>query len=86
LSNIEDEMVVKLKIVNVEDDKPISLTVKLPAQVHRDLVDYADAVKREGGHIVDPASLVAPMLERFMATDRAFRRSRRKFRKEATIS
>jgi len=62
-------MMAKLKIDNVEDDKPVTLTVKLPAQIHRDLVDYADAVKGAGGQIVEPTSLIAPVLKRFMATD-----------------
>jgi hypothetical protein len=70
-------MAAKLKIENVEDEKPVSLTVKLPAQIHRDLIDYAGAIKREGGQVFDPASLIAPMLKRFMATDRAFKKSRR---------
>jgi hypothetical protein len=34
-------------------------------------------LKREGGQAIDPDSLIAPMLARFMATDRAFRRARR---------
>ena len=60
----------KLKIGAIEDDKPVTITIKLPAVVHRDLMAYAEVLKREGG---DPNSLVAPMLARFMATDRAFR-------------
>jgi hypothetical protein len=32
----------KLRIDNVEDDKPVTLTVKLSAAIHRDLVDYAE--------------------------------------------
>ena len=76
-------MMAKLKIDNVEDDKPVTLTVKLSAAIHRDLVDYAEAVKRAGGKVVDPASLVAPMLKRFMATDRAFARARRKSNRES---
>ena len=66
----------KLKIGNIEDEKPVNLTVKLPAGVHRDLVAYAEILKRSG-QATDPSALVAPMLARFMATDRAFRRSRR---------
>jgi hypothetical protein len=67
----------KLKIGAVEDEKPVALTIKLPAELHRDLIAYAEALKRERGQAVDPTSLVAPMLARFMATDRAFRRARR---------
>jgi Protein of unknown function (DUF2274) len=40
-------------------------------------VAYAEALARETGQtIVDPAKLVAPMLTRFMATDRAFKSRR----------
>jgi hypothetical protein len=67
----------KLKLGEILDDKPIKLTVEIPAKVHRDLAAYADLLGQETGQIVEPAKLVAPMLERFMATDRAFARSRR---------
>ena len=69
----------KLKISAIEDDKPVTMTIKLPAAIHRDLVAYADVLAREiGQSISDPAKLVAPMLARFMATDRAFAKARRK--------
>lgn len=67
----------KLKIGTIENDKPVTMTIKLPAAVHRDLIAYAEVLKREGGQAIDPNSLVAPMLAHFMATDRAFRRSRK---------
>jgi len=68
----------KLKLGAIAADKPVKLTVQLPANVHRDLLDYAEALARETGQpISDPAQLVAPMLERFMATDRAFAKARR---------
>ena len=31
----------KLKLGPIHDDKPVKLTVELPADVHRDLCDYA---------------------------------------------
>ena len=69
----------KLKLGALADDKPVKLSVDLPANVHRDLVAYADVLARETGQsISDPAKLVAPMLARFMATDRAFAKARRK--------
>ena len=69
----------KLKLGAIADDKPAKLTVELSAQVYRDLAAYADALARETGQsISDPAKLVAPMLARFMATDRAFAKARRK--------
>ena len=67
----------KLKLGPLIDDKPVRITVELPAQVHRDLVVYAEVLGRETGHPAEPPKLVAPMLARFMATDRAFAKSRR---------
>ena len=67
----------KLKLGAIADDKPVKLTVELPAAVHRDLVAYAAALGRETGQPVsEPAKLVAPMLARFIAGDRAFAKMR----------
>lgn len=67
-----------LKLGAIPDDKPIKVTVELPAALHRDLVTYADVLSRETGQAVtDPVRLIVPMLERFIATDRGFARSRR---------
>lgn len=70
----------KLKIDNMEDEKPVTLSIKLPAGIHRDLVAYAELLTNEGGQSIEPKSLIAPMLKRFMATDRAFAKSRRDLR------
>lgn len=68
----------KLKLGPLADDRPVKVTVELPAQVHRDLVAYAEVLGRATGQkAADPAKLIAPMLERFMATDRVFARARR---------
>lgn len=68
----------KLKLGPPEDDKPVKITVELPAAVHRDLLAYAEVLGRETGQpVADPAKLIAPMLARFMATDRAFLKARR---------
>ena len=69
----------KLKLGVIADDRPVKLTVEFPAPVHRDLLAYAEVLARETGQpISDPMKLVAPMLARFMATDRAFARVRRR--------
>ena len=67
----------KLKLTMIADDKPIRLAIELPATVHRDLVAYAEVLSRQSGQKIDPAKLVAPMLARFMSTDRAFLQARR---------
>lgn len=67
----------KLKLGPLVDDRPVKLTVELPAGVHRDLVAYAAAIAAETGQQpMPPEKLVAPMLARFMDTDRGFRRHR----------
>jgi hypothetical protein len=67
----------KLKLSAVPDDKPVKLTVELPAILHRDLIAYAEVLGRESGQTVEPAKLIVPMLTRFMVTDRVFVRQRR---------
>jgi hypothetical protein len=67
----------KLKIGNIDDDKPVTMTIKMPAAVHQDLIAYASLLKRDDGQAIDPNSLVATMLKRFMASDRAFKKMRR---------
>lgn len=68
----------KLKLGALADDKPVKLTVELPAAVHRDLVAYAEVLGQTSGQPVSvPAKLIAPMIERFMATDRAFTKALR---------
>jgi hypothetical protein len=69
--------VAKLKLGAIEDDKPVKLTIELPARLHRDLAAYAEALAQDTGQAaVAPAKLVAPMLLRFIATDRAFAKLR----------
>jgi len=67
----------KLKLGALADDRPVKLAAEVPAAVHRDLVAYAAALAVEtGGEAVTPEKLGAPMLERFMASDRGFARRR----------
>ena len=67
----------KLKLGSLLDDKPVKLSIELPPSVHRDLVAYAEVLARQTSQKVEPAKLIAPMLARFMSTDRAFLRARR---------
>ena len=68
----------KLKLGPIRDDKPMKLTVELPAKLHRDLIVYGEILGRDGEKgPIEPAKLVIPMLERFIATDRGFAKARR---------
>ena len=69
----------KLKLTALSDDKPVKVAVELPAPLHRDLLAYAEILAHQSGQpISEPTKLIAPMLARFMATDRAFARSRKR--------
>lgn len=66
----------KLKLGPIADEKPVKVTVELPAALHRDLADYGRLLA-EGGAPIEPAKLIVPMLGRFIATDRGFAKARR---------
>lgn len=66
----------KLKLGPIANDKPVRVTLELPAALHRDLIEYGRLLA-EGGAPIEPAKLIVPMLERFIATDRGFAKARR---------
>ena len=37
----------KLKLGPIPDDRPVKMTIELPATIHRDLVAYGNALGRE---------------------------------------
>lgn len=68
----------RLKLSAIPDDKPVKVTMELPAPLHRDLVAYAGILAHQTGQpLADPMKLIVPMLERFIATDREFAKARR---------
>ena len=74
-------MTKKLRLGVLVDEKPVRLTVELPAPVHRDLNAYAALHAAEHGHEqTSPERLVAPILAMFMAEDREFQKVRREGR------
>ncbi|WP_439575054.1 DUF2274 domain-containing protein [Phreatobacter sp.] len=67
----------KLKLGPLPDDKPVKVTVDLPASLHRDLAAYAEILARESAlPVTDPVRLIVPMLQRFIASDRGFVKAR----------
>lgn len=69
----------KLKLGPLEDDRPVKITLELPAAVFQSLSAYARILTKTAGAgaPMEPAKLIVPMIERFMATDRAFAAARR---------
>ncbi|NKM65665.1 DUF2274 domain-containing protein [Rhizobium leguminosarum bv. viciae] len=69
----------KLKLSAIPDDRPVKVTVELSAPVFRDLQAYAAILAKTTGEASphDPAKLIAPMLQRFMSTDKGFSKAKR---------
>lgn len=68
----------RLKLADLADEKPVRLTVEVSARLHRELLAYATALN--GGDAKGappPERLIPPMIERFIATDRSFAKTRR---------
>lgn len=68
----------RLKLSDIADEKPVKLTIEIPARLHSDLVAYGVVIN--GGDAKGaptPERLIPPMIERFIATDRSFAKSRR---------
>jgi hypothetical protein len=71
-------MVEKLKLGALVDDKPVKVAVELPAALYADLVAYAAVHATVTAQTaVAPEKLIAPMLARFMSTDRGFAKAKR---------
>lgn len=66
-----------LKLGPIADDKPVKVTIDMPADVYRELCAYAEAHAQATGRTSAPAKLIVPMLVQFMATDRGFVKVRR---------
>lgn len=68
----------KLRLGPIIDEKPVKVIIELPAAVNRDLAAYAEVLSRETGQAIpDPAKLIPPMVQKFMAMDRAFAKARK---------
>jgi hypothetical protein len=68
----------RLTLADLADEKPVRLTVEVSARLHRELLAYAAVLN--GGDVKGappPERLIPPMIERFIATDRSYAKSRR---------
>jgi hypothetical protein len=70
-------MTAKLRLGPIADDKPVKLTLELPASLHADLALYARLLADAGDAPIEPSRLIVPMIQRFIAADRAFLKARR---------
>jgi hypothetical protein len=68
----------RLKLADLADEKPVRVTIEISARLHRDLFAYAVAInggEAKGAPTIE--RIVAPMLTRFIASDREFAKVRR---------
>ena len=68
----------RLKLTDITDEKSVRLTLELSTRLHRRLIEYGVALNggvQQGAP--EPSALIAPMLERFMSSDREFAKTRR---------
>lgn len=67
-----------LRLGTVFEEKPVRLTVELPASLHRDLLRYAQvhAAEQRLDQPLPPERLIVPMVDGFIAADRDFTRHR----------
>ena len=66
----------KLRLGPILDEKPVKITIELPAALHHSLIKYAQILARDtGAATIEPSRLVAPMLDRFMKGDKVFLKS-----------
>ncbi|MBN9505355.1 MAG: DUF2274 domain-containing protein [Altererythrobacter sp.] len=68
-----------LKLAALPDDKPVKLTIELPAALFADLTAYGAILGKASDPpaAIEPARLIVPMLQRFIASDRGFAKARR---------
>ncbi|MFA6123010.1 MAG: DUF2274 domain-containing protein [Sphingomonas sp.] len=65
-----------IKLARLPDRIPVKVTIAVPPNLHRDLVDYAAVYKAAYGDDQPVAELIPHMLEAFLASDRGFIRGR----------
>ena len=73
----------RIAIPKVRDDRnPVEYRIKLDPKTNDDLLLYQKLYERTYGQRIEPKDLLEPIVQRFLANDRSFKR----FKKEHTGS
>jgi hypothetical protein len=68
----------KLKLADLANEKPVRMTIEISTRLQSDLAAYAVALNDgEAKGAPAPERLIPAMIERFIATDRAFAKAQR---------
>lgn len=70
----------KLRLGPIVEDKPVKITIEIDSGLLRELGDYArvHAKANDLSEPMAPERLIAPMVARFIASDREFGKLRRR--------
>lgn len=66
-----------LRLTQLPDRTPARLTLALDPETHAALIDYATIYQATYGQEERPETLVAAMIDTFLASDAGFKRARR---------
>lgn len=66
----------RLKLGRIPDERPVKLTIEVPAPLHRKLIAYGEALAREMGETdpIPPAKVAPPMIAGYIESDKEFAR------------
>ena len=68
----------RLSLADIADEKPVRLSIEIPARLHRELLAYCAALGAgQTSGLPPPERVVPAMIERFIATDRSYARQRK---------
>lgn len=70
----------KIKLGKLPSTTTVKMTISIPETLKGQLERYAELYSQTWGTQADAISLVPHILERFLATDAAFRKSEHRFR------
>jgi hypothetical protein len=64
----------KLKLGRIPDERPVKLTIEVPAPLHRKLIAYGEALARDLGESdpIAPAKVAPPMIAGYIESDKEF--------------
>ncbi len=71
----------KLKLGPVIEDKPVRVSIEIAAPFYRELVAYGSILAKETGQTkIDPTKLIVPMIEKFIKSDKIFKKLKNSLR------
>lgn len=77
----------RIAIPKVRDDRsPTEYRIKLDPSIHDDLMLYHQLYEKTYGQQIDPKDLLEPIISRFLANDRGFRRFKKEYRRTGSGS